>query len=626
MTIGQLTRPEAAATPPRPGRAAPIEQATAPAPSSAAGADAPGADGGASADGAVVEVLQACARRVAQEQARMLAAMVAVQNEAVAQERRDTALTGREHWGQWAGAEIGAALTWTTGKADGELSFAQFLVEGLPSVFAELATGRIDHGRAWTFVDVLQFTDITEDQLARVCAAVVPQAHKLTSGRIRARLLRLLIAIDPDYAARRYRKAVRERLVRGWFSPDGTATIHATGLTVDEAAASTERVERLADAVKAAGHPATVRQIRVDLFTRLLDGRLHGMNHEQMIAAMLNDPTTHPDHDPAPTGEEAGAEAVSADDLIDPPDATDGADMDSDSGSGSALSDSLSDSNSPSARWGCEVRVGLGTLIGLDEQPGEIPGWGPVIAPAARVMAARQHRAEWRFAVTDAEGQLVLAGVTRRRPRDAGEQARECVGGIVEIDVCEAELTFLAAAMRTNGPWAGVVADIADQHAHRHALQRRLDAHPGDRFAHAALRRHVQIRDRTCIAPGCSRPARRCDQDHTLAHESGGLTTACNLECLCKRHHRMKHDGRWRLEQPEPGRFCWTSPFGRVYRTSGEPIIPPAIEPAPRDPEPDTDEPATGDLDGPILRRPPPAPPPAAPPPPEDLDDGPPPF
>jgi hypothetical protein len=62
------------------------------------------------------------------------------------------------------------------------------------------------------------------------------------------------------------------------------------------------------------------------------------------------------------------------------------------------------------------------------------------------------------------------------------------------------------------------VADIARQFAHRDALVARLDARPGHRFVRAALARHIEVRDRTCSHPGCRRPARKSDKDHTHDH------------------------------------------------------------------------------------------------------------
>jgi hypothetical protein len=74
-------------------------------------------------------------------------------------------------------------------------------------------------------------------------------------------------------------------------------------------------------------------------------------------------------------------------------------------------------------------------------------------------------------------------------------------------------------------------------------------------------------RDVTCRAPGCTAPARTADIDHTVDHADGGKTSHDNLGLQCRHHHRLKHEGGFRVEQPEPGTFVWISPTGKVYRT-----------------------------------------------------------
>ncbi|MGH3926762.1 MAG: HNH endonuclease signature motif containing protein, partial [Pseudonocardiaceae bacterium] len=127
---------------------------------------------------------------------------------------------------------------------------------------------------------------------------------------------------------------------------------------------------------------------------------------------------------------------------------------------------------------------------------------------------------------------------------------------------------------------------------------------PTARFAGAALRRHVQIRDRSCVYLGCRYPARNADLDHTVDHVDGGATTEANSGPLCRHDHRLKHAGRWRLYQPEPGCFTWISPLGRVYRTQPPPIIDDLPEPRPRPGHPDYPSFANPDDDRPILERP----------------------
>src|SRR5690606_1772267 len=71
-------------------------------------------------------------------------------------------------------------------------------------------------------------------------------------------------------------------------------------------------------------------------------------------------------------------------------------------------------------RGGVEIRVNLTTLLGLDEDAADIPGWGPVIADIARQVARQQENSRWIYTVTDPDtGEPVQTGVTRRRPTTA---------------------------------------------------------------------------------------------------------------------------------------------------------------------------------------------------------------
>jgi hypothetical protein len=72
-------------------------------------------------------------------------------------------------------------------------------------------------------------------------------------------------------------------------------------------------------------------------------------------------------------------------------------------------------------------------------------------------------------------------------------------------------------------------------------------------------------RDRTCRFPGCRAPAHLSDIDHAQSWESGGATSAENLGALCRRHHRLKTHGGWKLESSLDGSCVWTSPHGKKY-------------------------------------------------------------
>ncbi|MGH8838995.1 MAG: DUF222 domain-containing protein, partial [Jiangellaceae bacterium] len=106
---------------------------------------------------------------------------------------------------------------------------------------------------------------------------------------------------------------------------------------------------------------------------------------------------------------------------------------------------------------------------------------------------------------------------------------------------------------------------------------------------------HLIGRDQTCRFPTCTRPAAGCDLDHTTPWERGGTTSAANLGPLHRGHHNDKTHHRWRLDQPEPGRYIWTAPTGHRYQVDPEivgllpqppPGEDPPAEPTPADPDP----------------------------------------
>ena len=79
----------------------------------------------------------------------------------------------------------------------------------------------------------------------------------------------------------------------------------------------------------------------------------------------------------------------------------------------------------------------------------------------------------------------------------------------------------------------------------------------------ADLKRWLQMRDETCTFSGCGRLAKDCDLDHTIAWADGGTTSAGNLSHVCRNHHRLKHNSRWKVEHTPEG-VTWTSPTGVV--------------------------------------------------------------
>jgi hypothetical protein len=186
---------------------------------------------------------------------------------------------------------------------------------------------------------------------------------------------------------------------------------------------------------------------------------------------------------------------------------------------------------------------------------GRSPGWGPVPAGVARTLVLAQRGAEWRFAITDPTGQLLLTGSTRRRPHHPTPPAGlpPCRGGIVELHIPATLLNQLATDLDLHGEWASIVADLTTQYTRytQHGWRGLEAQNPSARFAGAALRRHIQIRDRSCVYPGCQTSAHTADLDHT----HNGPTTEENSGPLCRHDHQLKTVGGWRLHQPTPGHF-----------------------------------------------------------------------
>lgn len=231
---------------------------------------------------------------------------------------------------------------------------------------------------------------------------------------------------------------------------------------------------------------------------------------------------------------------------------------------------------------GVQVSVELVTLLGRNDHSAILPGLGPILADVARRVVARQRRGEWRYCLVDDTGHFVFGGITRRRPASSRDSTD---GGLVELLIPLTLFDHLVAHPDKADEWRGVIDDIAGQYRNRDQYLKRMDADPDRRFPTAALRRHIQPRDRTCTGPGCRRPATHTDFDHTDDHQYGGPTTMGNGGACCSHDHLLKTKGGWELEQPEPGEFLWRSPLGQTYRTRGEPLIHPPIT------EQDADEP-----------------------------------
>ena len=467
--------------------------------------------------------------------------------------------------------EIRAELLLTRRAAQAELAKADGVAR-LPRVMRALADGVIDRRRAIVLAEGC--LDLTEKQTTVLLTELLPEAGQVTATRLADKVRRAAIALDPAWAKRRYTEAVRERKVVGYLNSDGSATVAGQNLPADQAAMACARVDALADTAKRAGAAAKIDHLRAELFLGLLDGRFHGLTEQAIITELLR---LYPKQ-PRPAAESTSApdetaEATAVRPIANP--ATQPA----------SPTTALPAPAASAPLRGVHVRVGLATLLGMNDQPGSIAGWGDIPAPVTRDTVTRQHRSEWRYAIVDDDGQLLFDGITRRRPSIGGGPAARQVaaqdepvrGGIVELHVPAALLDDPELAAR-HPEWAGVLADLAAQYAQ----QRPIEQDPAARFAGRPLRRRTQILFQRCIFRGCRRPATDCDLDHRHEHGRGGRTEGQNLGPGCKHDHLLKTNGGWRLVRRDEKTFVWISPLARKHLVAVEPIAPPLPTPIPR--------------------------------------------
>jgi Domain of unknown function (DUF222) len=89
---------------------------------------------------------------------------------------------------------------------------------------------------------------------------------------------------------------------------------------------------------------------------------------------------------------------------------------------------------------------------------------------------------------------------------------------------------------------------------------RLLNVDPATRTVPSSLRRALVARDRGCRFPSCDRPPEWTDGHHLKHRAHGGEMKARNLVLLCRRHHRLVHEGGWRLEWAANGELLAIPP------------------------------------------------------------------
>ena len=345
----------------------------------------------------------------------------------------------------------------------------------------------------------------------------------------------------------------------------------ARELPSDEVLASWQHVEQRALDLRAAGVPGTLQDLRVRAYLDLLqerDSRTVPAGVVPAASGGAGQDQPAPDQPPPDTGPPGPGNGPGGTDGSGSPGGPDGpggpggpGGSDGSDGSGGPGGPGGRNGPGPAPRPGAgpslaalvTITIPLTTYQGRSDTPGEAAGYGLLDGDDARDLAAaaaRHPRTRWCVTALNPDGTAAAHACLpgRHPPPGTGPPGTGPPGtgppGLGPPGLLATPLTPI-----TRGPC---------DHAHG-----QVGYHPARTLVHL-----VRARNATCTAPGCGRPAARCDLDHTTAWDKGGRTCECNLAPLCRHHHRCKQSQRWKLEQISPGVMVWHTPSGRTYATS----------------------------------------------------------
>ncbi|MBM6405365.1 HNH endonuclease [Phycicoccus sp. CSK15P-2] len=398
---------------------------------------------------------------------------------------------------------------------------------GLGGLHAAMAAGRLDAFRAGVVAHEL------EEVPAAVAAAVVGavECHLAVDDapRLRRRVRQQLARISPDLLRQRAVRARAESGLRRWVEEPGVDTWFGT-FPAEEACTAWAAVDALAQRYTTDGTCARIDRARAKALTDLVTGSATVDVRVQVVTA---DHTSGPDAAPAahaPDPEVTPATSSSEPGLApahhssEPqvvPVATDA----------TARPGDIDTTATRSGRTGTrEAHPGGAVEMARGNSTG--PGHGDddlveVIAPGS---------SEPQLVARAWIGRAASAAATAEQ-RPAGRFSGAQAGRPVRYH-----------------PSTGALVDTDDALATE-------SYRPGRRLA--AL---VRARDGRCRFPGCHVSARFCDLDHVRPWPAGP-TTASNLACLCRRHHRVKQLQGWSALLHLDATLTWTDPTGRVRTT-----------------------------------------------------------
>ncbi len=304
-----------------------------------------------------LERVGAWERVIAWAQARQAREMASFIDSAEARNKALGACDSQAH--DSAVAEVGLMLAVSARTAACRVGDAWSLCTRLPATLAAMESGRITLAKA-RIVDA-ETLNLSGEHTAAVEAQVLAKAAKQTPGQLRAATRRAVLSADPAAAQKRAERARRERGVRMWPEPDGMATLSAY-LPAGDAVGVYAVLDEYARQAGFAGDERSMEARRGDALVDLVLGPI----------GFCSEGTS-----PAGCRCECGRCRRGG---------------------------------------GVDVRVTIPytALLGADDQPGDLAGFGPIPAAVARDLAAG---GTWRRILTDpASGRPLDYGTTRYRP------------------------------------------------------------------------------------------------------------------------------------------------------------------------------------------------------------------
>jgi hypothetical protein len=517
-------------------------------------------------DSEQIGVLLGWQRQAAWAQAGLAAAVSGVRDRRLSQSTRPGWSRVADHITD----EVAIALRLTTLSAGRLLGVAAGL-DRLPPVAAALAVGQIDWAKACLLAGELAV--LTDEQALDIAARLLREAGDQTTGQLRAALARAILAADPHAAERRKHEGRKDTRVELWHEPSGNAVLAGRELRPADAIAADAQLTADARWLRTRGMPGTLAELRAAAYLT----RLSGLDLTSMLLAADGNSdhpaSNHPASDHPASNHPASNHPASDHPASDHPASADtandksasargrspsgpGSAGESGPGSGGAMtgtsgsaSGSGTSGSGPAGPPGGTINLTmpLSAFAGLTDNPGEVAGHGVIDAATGRDLAARlADTARWCLTLTDTDGRAVAHACARRghrsdrpEPGEPGPAIRWAVGLIDRMEYLE---TGTCSHSRRSAGYTPPT----------------------------ALRHLVEIRQRTCCAPGCRRAAGRCDIDHTIPFDQGGITCECNTAPGCRRHHRCKQLPGWHVTQDQPGVMTWRLPGGRTRITSGD--------------------------------------------------------